>query len=657
MPVVNPPSAELEESYFYLDVSFEERDLIFKEDLLNPANYWGTLSASSSVEVDLFLQYTGLEYADLETLLTLQFINPLKDSKIDHDNLSCDLDKQHITNVLAEKFDHLHRFLRLYKKLSFTMQELDACIQCPAIGNGKIDPNFAWQLHHFLQLKNRLDLEVFPLLAFYEDINSSGDDNLYNSLFQNKQITYPLNPDFALVNVNSGISITEIHKSIIQAATFISLDDLNVLLTDNSVTTLSLANLSLIYRNGLLMLSQSFTANDLRIAKQVIPVDSFASSVGTMDFLSKNDLLNNAGISIWELNYILRQQNDLTQTLIPADSASTTNLGELQDALLQIQANTSVQPDANGDLLAKWLNDPLLKWDAIVSAKLINILKTVDDDAFANNVIPANYTFLKNLRVQFDQPFHEVTLSVLSPVEILSQLSANINYNSGTQQLEFTGAMTVNEQTALLSAFTDQDYQDAVNKLFSDSQGNANSAVALDALPLLTSYGPSAGQLIFDANKKTIRFAGYMDASLRDTLKNFYNSPNAVRDALDSLFNAQQTDNSAANIFFASNANVDTNLKAVNYAHIAQRFDFFLQKISPLYQTILQQAAIQNRISTWFSVDKTISAQLLISVPTIYSDLTNNAFIQKTNTLNSTNYPAQYNQYLWLAKVSLLSLN
>jgi hypothetical protein len=37
----------------------------------------------------------------------------------------------------------------------------------------------------------------------------------------------------------------------------------------------------------------------------------------------------------------------------------------------------AVLPDANGALLTKWLNDPLLKWDAIVSAKLINILKTI----------------------------------------------------------------------------------------------------------------------------------------------------------------------------------------------------------------------------------------------------------------------------------------
>jgi hypothetical protein len=653
-PLTDPPVAELDEAYAYLDVSFEERDLIFKEDLVNPANYWGALAASSRVEVDLFLQYTGLEYADLLMLLTLQCINPLGDSKIDHDDLSCDLDKQHITNVSPEKFDHIHRFLRLWKKLSFTMQELDACVSCPEIGNGNIDPWFAWQLHHFLLLKNRLDLEVFPLLAFYDDISSNGDDNLYISLFQNKQITYPLNTDFALVNVNTGPPLTEIHKSVIQAATFISLDDLNVLLADNSISKLNMDNLSIIYRNNLIMQSQSFSANDLRVAKQVIPVDVFASPVDTMNFLAGIDLLGNAGISVWELNYFLLQQNDLNQTLIPSDAAITANLGEMQDALLQLQAGTSVQPDANGDLLTKWLNDPLLKWDAGVAAKLVNILKTLDDDAYKNNIIPANYTFLKNLRVQFDQPFQEVTLSVLGPLGTLQQLSANINYNAGTQKLEFTGAMTANEQSALLSAFADQDYQDAVNQLFADSQGLPNSSVALKALPLLTSYAPTAGQLTFDANKKTLRFAGYLDASLRDALKNFYINPDPVRDSLDKMFSAQQTDNSGANIFFANNADVDAKLKVLDYAQIAKRFDLFLQKISPVYQTVQQETAIQNRISAWFTADKTIAAQILMSIPSIYTDWTDSTFVQKTKTLDSANYPAQYNDYLRLAKICLL---
>lgn len=652
LPVTTPPTNELEEAYAYLNVSSEERNLIFKEDFAHQNIYWGTLAASSAVEVDLFLNYTELEYADLLNFLNLKFINPALDSKIDNDDLSCDLNTKHITNVTQtpiNKFDLIHRFLRMWKKTSFTMQELDACIQCKAIGDGKIDANFAWQFHAFLQLKDRLALDVFPLLALYEDIQTSGDDSLYNNLFQNKQITYPLNPDFALVNVNSGIALSEIHKSTIEAATFITTDDLNILLTDNAITTLSVANLSLIYRNNLLMQSLSFSANDLRIGKQIIPVDVFASPVNTVNFLTQNDLLSNTGFSEWDVNYILRQQNDINQTLIPADTTITTNLVELQDALLAINASTAVQPDANGNLLTKWLSDPLLKWEATISAKLINILKTIDDDEY-NNIISSNYTFLKDLRVQYDAAYHATTLSVLTPIENLSQLSANISYNSGTQQLSFTGSMTPSEQTTLLAAFTDQDWQDAINFL----DANPNGSTALDALPLLTSYAPSSGQLSFNNDTKTLRFTGYMDATLRDALKNFYNNPNPVRDALDVLFDAQTTDNSASNIFFALDADVDTNLKSLNYVDIAERFDFFLQIISPVYKSIQQQTGIQNRISTWFTVDKTVSAQLMISVPAIFTDFTDNNFIQKTNTLNSINYPNQYNQYLWLAKVGLI---
>jgi Tc toxin complex TcA C-terminal TcB-binding domain/Neuraminidase-like domain/Salmonella virulence plasmid 28.1kDa A protein len=654
VPVTNPPANELEEAYAYLDVNFEERDLIFQADVAHPANYWGDLSASPQVEVDLFLNYTGLEYADLQTLLSLPFINPLADSKIDHDTILCDLNTQHITHVTATKFDQIHRFLRLFKKLDLTMQELNACIQCPAIGGGKLDPAFARQLHCFLQLKSSFDLDIFPLLALYENIFSTGDDNLYNSLFQNKQITYPLNPDFSLANVNNGVPITEAHKSVIQAATFIAPDDLNTLLEDNAITTLSLANLTTIYRSGLLMQALSFTASDLRISIGVIPADVFASPADTMDFLAKNTLLNNAGISVWELNYILRHQNDANQILIPPDTLITANLGELQDALLLIQANTSVLPDANGDLLTKWLNDPLLKWDPIVAAKLVNLLKTIDDDEFANNIIPANYTFLRNLRVLYDQPFHEVTLSVLTPLDSLSQFSANISFNAVTHELSYNGVMTVAEEAALTAAFTEQDYVEAIQQLWTNTQGTPNSTVTLEALPAIISYAPAAGQLLFDASKKTLRFSGYLDAGLRDQLKNLYAAPDPVSGALDELFSAQQTDNSAGNIFFASNAAVDTNLKVLDYAHIGQRFELFLQKISIVYSSIQQQSAIQNRVSTWFSVDKTISAQLLVSLPAIFTILTDPAFISKTNILDSTGYPVQFNQYMRVAKMAFV---
>ena len=113
----------------------------------------------------------------------MNLLTRLLDSKIDHDDMSCDLNTQHITNVTTEKFDHLNRFLRLWKKTSLTFEELDACIQCTAIGDGKIDENFAWQFHAFLQLKDRFGLDVFPLLALYEDIQTSKAMIIYTTTF------------------------------------------------------------------------------------------------------------------------------------------------------------------------------------------------------------------------------------------------------------------------------------------------------------------------------------------------------------------------------------------------------------------------------------------------------------------------------------------
>jgi peptidoglycan hydrolase-like protein with peptidoglycan-binding domain len=670
LPNVKTFTGEWDEACAYLDVSEQERILIFTEDQ-NQFTYWGALANSSTVKVDAFLQYTALEYADLQTLLSLQFINPSGDIQIIHDNLmTCDLNNKHVNNLSPPKFDHIHRFLRLWKKTTLTMQELDACIQCPAIGAGKVDAHFACQFHHFLQLKERLGLDVFPLLAFFQSIDTNGDDCLYNRLFQNKQITNPVNPDFALSNITTGNTL--IHDpqhdpqgqrcSVIQTAVGISAEDLGVLLADAEITVISLENLSSIYRKGLLLQSQSWSANDLDVALQVIPFNPFGTPTDTMVFLSKTDLLNTAGISIWELNYLLRHQKDLNQTLIPADETISRNLGELQDALLQVQAYASPNPDPNGDLLEKWLNDPVLKWEPSVATKLLTMLNTTDDEVFQKNILSNNAIFLTDLRIQYCKPFHEVTLSELPAIDTLKQISPDISYETVVdvndpskiikKLLKYSGTMTQKEQDNLLSAFNDQAYQDAVNQLYSESQTQTTSEAVLDALPSLTSYAPCAGQLVFDGSRKTLRFTGYMDVALCDALKSFYSEPGSVGKAIDQLFNAQTTDNSAANIFFADNEDLVNKLKDCRSP--SERFAFFLEVISPIYQKIQQQTAIQNRISTWFSVDKTVSSQLLLSVPAIYNDWTESVFVRKGKELNESNYPAQYRRYRLLAKIGIL---
>ena len=218
-----PPSAatqsDLDMAFAYLNVNQAERALMFNADPANQNLYWGALAAGSSVELDLFMNATGLSYSQVLELLALKSINPLQDSLIHNDDLSCDTNKKQVTNLTPTKFDMIHRFLRLWNKTSLTMEELDAIVQAPALGNGAITPDLAWKLQYFLQLQKVWSFSAFQYLAFFEDIDTTATDNLYNSLFQNRAITNPLNPDFAISSVTRTVppppAINAIHEGLL----------------------------------------------------------------------------------------------------------------------------------------------------------------------------------------------------------------------------------------------------------------------------------------------------------------------------------------------------------------------------------------------------------------------------------------------------------
>lgn len=195
-----PTAADLAAAYAYLGVNLAEQTLIFTADTANPTLYWGSLAAASKVELDLFMDYTGLDYATVLQLLAEYTINPGKDSLIDSQDFSCDLNKKTITNITPTKFDIIHRFLRLWKKTNLSLDELDGVVQAKALGNGAITQTLAWQLRPFLSMIQRWSLWAFPLLAFYGNLDTSHPNDLYEQLFQNRQATNPPNPDFSIAS-------------------------------------------------------------------------------------------------------------------------------------------------------------------------------------------------------------------------------------------------------------------------------------------------------------------------------------------------------------------------------------------------------------------------------------------------------------------------
>jgi hypothetical protein len=589
---VNPSVTDLAVAYAYLGVNETEQTLIFQQDLLNQTIYWGSIASGTSVQVDIFEQATGLTYGQIVDLLGLTFINPDKNSLIEHDNLSCDTDTQHITNLTPAKFDAIHRFLRLWRKTNLLMSELNAIILAPAIGNGKIEPKIAWALQNFLVIQKSYSFTAFQLLAFYQNIDTNGLESLYYQIFQNRFITNPVNPDFSVANVTAGLlPISDTDKATIIASLGITNDDLLVLIGKTNAK-LSLTNLSGFYRTLQLISALQLSLSDWMNLLDLINIDPFKDPYSTNQFLQKYQTLVASGFSVDELNYVLRQQQDANKSLIPADSQVIINLTELQNGILQIRANTLVQPDTTGTLLNKWLSDPLLKWDNRLLLKLMDILNTTDDVEYLNK-IDNNLLFLRNLRIQFHDSIVTADLSNTPDLTVFTDYTSQIFYDSGNKQLSWIGYMSAADKATLISGAS-ADFVTAVNQLFiaaqQTSSSNDNKFIVSDPADFLT-----------------------------------------LKSMIDGL-PSQTTTKS-----------------------IADRFKFFLVKVSPLYTTIQQQSFLQNEIVKWFTADKLVVNNLINLIPAIYNDFTDNNFVNKVLVLNSFNYPNQFIQYLLLSKICFIA--
>jgi hypothetical protein len=483
LPAVPPSAAtqaDLDMAFAYLSVNQAERTLIFQADVANQTKYWGSLASGTSAELDLFLNATGLSYSQVLELLALKTINPAQDSVIVNDDLSCDLNKKHVNNLTPAKFDVIHRFLRLWRKTSLALEEFDAIVQAPALGNGSITADLAWKLQYFLQQQKLWSLTAFQYLAFFQDLDTTQSDNLYDSLFQNRAVTNPLNPDFAISSVTGGTppAITAIHKGLLVGALGLAPPDLDTLIAKTD-GLLSLKNISYFYRVAQLAQALSVSIGDLLIYLDIINIDPFADPVTTATFYSKWRTVIASQFAADDLNYVLRHQNDSAGSLIASDDLVAAALADLQTKLLQVQAATAVVPDPNGQLLKKWLTDPLLNWNAALVAKLLDILGTQDDTEFQQNV-DNNQTFLLNLRIQYHDQVLTADLPALpSGVVIPDSLASQISYDPVNLKLQLVGVMSAADQTLLNSLSTDGSYQAAVAQLFSAAQQTDGSTANL----------------------------------------------------------------------------------------------------------------------------------------------------------------------------------
>jgi peptidoglycan hydrolase-like protein with peptidoglycan-binding domain len=291
--------------------------------------YWHLDTTKQSDEVWNLMKRANLTYYELLELLMVKFVNNTNPkSEVERPAKTCDLKVQTVTHLSVQKFDLMHRFIRLWRKTGWKMWELDLLIRNQKIGGNRINGDTLVNLKKFKQLSDRLALPFEVLLAFYGDVNTEervkADQPdikikpLYDLLFQNPAITNPPDAHFTrplnttiLLGVNSGTPFNGYNPvATILSALAIKQTDLDLLKTKTD-GKLSDATLSTILRYAYLARGLKLTIKDLWLLLAITnTADPFSTPQATLDLIKNLEAIKNSGLSLLELDYVLNYSPD-----------------------------------------------------------------------------------------------------------------------------------------------------------------------------------------------------------------------------------------------------------------------------------------------------------------------------------------------------------
>src|SRR5215813_13551600 len=339
-------------------------------------------------------------------------------------------------------------FVRLWKKLGWTMDEVDRALQVflPTAGIPVwTDPGFApafssaWKtalvyLAHLDDLNTRLApaLGRIGVLPFWTDLPVQGTDPLYSQLFL---IPSVLNNDWAFDDPSgkfpsSTSDALANHQTAIQGVLSLTSDEITAILADAGtavktttimmggqnvvVPSFSLTNLSICYRYSLLAQTLQLSVSDLIALKSMSgpqpnpghvslnpftplkpgPLGVLADDVlynQTLLFVKQVNAVQNSGFSVADLKYLLRQQFDPVGPYQSDSNALMALVQNIANGLQQIQTQNAVP--ANLATMSEALIDQRLS-TLLPAATLKNLFTLLANSqtitASQGSVSPAN---------------------------------------------------------------------------------------------------------------------------------------------------------------------------------------------------------------------------------------------------------------------------
>lgn len=339
---------------------------------------------------------------------------------------TCNFDRttlQYADGSKAKALDFLriNLFVRLWRKLGWSIEETDRALTTFIPANVLVDSTQlpGWlqtaliYLAHLKTLEEKVKVGKnarIKLLTLWSDIPTTGKKPLYAQLFLTKSVlkTSPVF-DHPLGQYLSDASIKlKEHLLALQGALGLSADDIAAILTDAGKSlddALSLPNVSLLYRYGLLAKGLKLSVRELIALKQISGLNPFTPLHNqplqnlnedhpfsqTLAFVEAAEAVRDSGLKIEDFDYLLRHRFDPAGKYRPNREVTLALLKALAEGLRTIRAEHAV-PDDPATLSDEVLRQKLglLLPPEVVTTFLAMLNGTAEFTAVKSGVVQAN---------------------------------------------------------------------------------------------------------------------------------------------------------------------------------------------------------------------------------------------------------------------------
>jgi protocatechuate 3,4-dioxygenase beta subunit len=213
--------------------------------------------------------------------------------------------------------DKMHRFIRLWRRLGWTIEEVDTVLT--ALKAINFTPSLVAQISAFKTIKTRTQMPIDQLASLFGDIETQGEKPLFSKLFQSKaiqQLDTVFMPDAFGTLFTQNTTILA-HKNAILAAFKLKNEELTAILDNAGLTPdLTLSNLSFIYRYTALAKALKVKVEEFIALKRltgILPFSDLRLGVfedidpqRTVNFLNLVEILKGGNLKISELDYAIQ---------------------------------------------------------------------------------------------------------------------------------------------------------------------------------------------------------------------------------------------------------------------------------------------------------------------------------------------------------------